>query len=34
MDIQIISKCLTDAKELVTSVMDEIKNKKAAAAAE
>jgi hypothetical protein len=31
MDIQIIAKCLTDAKELVTSVMDELKNKKAPA---
>ncbi|MGI8745329.1 MAG: hypothetical protein ACR2NN_22695 [Bryobacteraceae bacterium] len=27
MDIQIVSKCLTDAKELVTGVMDEIKHK-------
>jgi hypothetical protein len=27
MDIQIVSKCLTDAKELVTGVMDEIKRK-------
>ena len=29
MDIQIVSKCLTDAKELVTSVMDEIKARRA-----
>jgi hypothetical protein len=28
MDIQMISKCLTDAKELVTNVMDEIKRKR------
>jgi len=28
MDIQIIGKCLIDAKELVTSVMDEIKRSK------
>jgi hypothetical protein len=28
MDIQIIGKCLTDAKELVTSVMDQIKRSK------
>ena len=28
MDIQMISHCLTDAKELVTSVMSEIKRKK------
>lgn len=27
MDIQIISKCLTDAKELVSGVMTELKNK-------
>ena len=27
MDIQMISKCLTDAKELVGGVMDEIKKK-------
>lgn len=27
MDVQIISKCLTDAKELVTSVMDKLKTK-------
>jgi hypothetical protein len=31
MDIQIINKCLGDAKELVSSVMDEIKNKRVAA---
>jgi hypothetical protein len=29
MDIQMISKCLTDAKELVANVMDEIKRSKA-----
>jgi hypothetical protein len=29
MDIQMISKCLIDAKELVANVMDEIKRKKA-----
>jgi hypothetical protein len=29
MDIQIISECLTDAKELVTSVMGELKRKRA-----
>jgi hypothetical protein len=28
MDIQIINKCLTDAKELVSSVMSEIRRKK------
>ncbi|MBI4907017.1 MAG: hypothetical protein HY820_25550 [Acidobacteria bacterium] len=28
MDIQIISKCLVDAKDLVSSVMDELKRKK------
>ena len=28
MDIQIIDKCLTDAKELVSSVMGEIRRKK------
>jgi hypothetical protein len=28
MDIQMISKCVTDAKELVSSVMTEIKRKK------
>jgi len=28
MDIQIISKCITDAKELVTSVMTELKQKR------
>lgn len=27
MDIQMISKCLTDAKELVAGVMDELKRK-------
>lgn len=27
MDVQLISKCLTDAKELVGGVMDEIKKK-------
>lgn len=27
MDIQMVSKCLTDAKELVSGVMDEIKRK-------
>lgn len=30
MDIQIVSKCLTDAKELVSSVMEEIKRKSGA----
>jgi hypothetical protein len=29
MDIQMISKCLTDAKELVAGVMEEIKRKSA-----
>ena len=29
MDIQLISKCLIDAKELVASVMDEIKSRQA-----
>jgi hypothetical protein len=29
MDIQMISKCLTDAKELVADVMGELKRKKA-----
>ena len=29
MDIQIIAKCLTDAKELVLSAMEEIQRKKA-----
>jgi hypothetical protein len=29
MDIQMISKCLIDAKELVANVMDEIKRSKA-----
>src|SRR5580658_9443101 len=29
MDIQMISKCLTDAKELVASVMEQIQRKKA-----
>ncbi|HLK18637.1 MAG TPA: hypothetical protein VKT81_06765 [Bryobacteraceae bacterium] len=29
MDIQMISKCLVDAKELVSNVMDEIKRNKA-----
>ncbi|HLX44890.1 MAG TPA: hypothetical protein VKR43_15695 [Bryobacteraceae bacterium] len=29
MDIQIISRCITDAKELVISVMDEMKSKRA-----
>ena len=29
MDIQMISKCLTDAKELVSDVMGELKRKKA-----
>jgi hypothetical protein len=28
MDIQIVSQCLTDAKELVSSVMTELKRKK------
>jgi hypothetical protein len=28
MDVQIISQCLTDAKELVTTVMSEIQRKK------
>jgi hypothetical protein len=28
MDVQIISKCITDAKELVTSVMTELKRKR------
>ncbi len=32
MDVQIISKCLTDAKELVAGVMDEIKTKRAGVA--
>jgi hypothetical protein len=31
MDVQIISKCLTDAKELVAAVMDEIQRKKSEA---
>lgn len=31
MDIQMISKCLVDAKELVANVMDEIKRSKAGA---
>ena len=31
MDVQIISKCLTDAKELVTTVMTEIQRKKSEA---
>lgn len=31
MDIQIINQCLTDAKELIADVMQEIKNKKLAA---
>jgi hypothetical protein len=31
MDVQIISKCLTDAKELVATVMAEIQRKKAEA---
>jgi hypothetical protein len=30
MDIQMISKCLTDAKELVANVMGELKNNRAA----
>lgn len=30
MDIQMISKCLTDAKELVANVMEELKRKPAA----
>ena len=30
MDIQMISKCLIDAKELVANVMEQIKRKKAA----
>jgi len=30
MDIQMISKCLVDAKELVANVMEQIKSKKAA----
>lgn len=29
MDIQIVQKCITDAKDLVSSVMEEIKRKKA-----
>jgi hypothetical protein len=29
MDIQMISKCLTDSKELIAGVMDEIKRKSA-----
>ena len=29
MDIQMISKCLTDAKELVADVMEQIKKKRA-----
>ena len=29
MDVQLISKCLTDAKELVAGVMDEIKGRSA-----
>jgi hypothetical protein len=33
MDIQMISKCLVDAKELVTDVMQEIKRKKGASQA-
>jgi hypothetical protein len=32
MDVQIIDKCLTDAKELVASVMGELKNKKSSPA--
>ncbi len=31
MDVQIISQCLTDAKELITSVMSEILRKKSQA---
>jgi hypothetical protein len=31
MDVQIISKCLTDAKELVATVMSEIQRKKSEA---
>ncbi len=31
MDVQIISKCLTDAKELVAAVMSEIQRKKSEA---
>jgi hypothetical protein len=31
MDVQIISQCLTDAKELVTSVMTEMQRKKSQA---
>ena len=31
MDVQIISKCLTDAKELVATVMTEIQRKKSTA---
>jgi hypothetical protein len=31
MDVQIISKCLTDAKELVAAVMAEIQRKKSEA---
>ena len=31
MDVQIISQCLTDAKELVTTVMSEIQRKKSQA---
>jgi hypothetical protein len=34
MDIQIISQCLTDAKELVSSVMAEMKKKRAESTAE
>jgi len=32
MDVQIIDKCLTDAKELVASVMGELKSKKSSPA--
>jgi hypothetical protein len=32
MDIQIVSQCLTDAKELVSSVMAELKRKKSESA--
>ena len=31
MDVQIISRCLTDAKELITTVMTEIQRKKSQA---
>jgi len=31
MDVQIISQCLTDAKELITTVMTELQRKKSEA---